>query len=68
MKPQKISWQVTGTRHDPYILAHPIIPEVEKGPNTFVDRGEYLHPQVYEFFGGSRLFTPIRNFFNLLSP
>ena len=38
----KVSWQVTGTRHDPYILANPIIPVVEKGPNALVKKGEYL--------------------------
>jgi len=38
----EISWQVTGNRHDPYILANPIIPEVEKGPDALVDKGEYL--------------------------
>jgi len=35
----KVSWQVTGIRHDPYILANPIIPEVEKGPGQLVDKG-----------------------------
>jgi hypothetical protein len=43
----KISWQVTGIRHDPYILAYPIIPEVEKGPSQLVDKGQYLFPQFY---------------------
>ncbi len=38
----KISWQVTGIRHDPYMRAHPIIPEVEKGPNQPVDKGQCL--------------------------
>ena len=38
----KVSWQVTGIRHDPYILANPIIPEVEKGPDALVEKGEYL--------------------------
>ena len=38
----KISWQVTGVRHDPYILANPIVPEVFKGPNSLVERGEYV--------------------------
>lgn len=37
-----ISWQVTGIRHDPYILANPIKVEVEKGPDALVDRGELL--------------------------
>ena len=43
----RVSWQITGIRHDPYILAYPIIPEVEKGPDQLVNRGEYLHPNVY---------------------
>lgn len=38
----EISWMVTGIRHDPYILAHPIIPEVEKGPRQIVDKGECI--------------------------
>ena len=38
----EISWMVTGIRHDPYILANPIIPEVEKGPGQLVDKGEYV--------------------------
>lgn len=38
----KVSWQVTGVRHDPYILAHPIIVEVLKGPGQPVGRGECL--------------------------
>ena len=38
----KISWQVTGVRKDPFILENPIIPEVEKGPNQIVDKGECI--------------------------
>ena len=44
----RVSWQVTGVRHDPYILANPIIPEVEKSPNEIVNKGEYLSPELYE--------------------
>jgi hypothetical protein len=36
----KVSWQVTGTRHDPYILANPIIVEKLKTNDTPVKRGE----------------------------
>lgn len=36
----EVSWMVTGIRHDPYILAHPIVPEVEKGPSALLDKGE----------------------------
>ena len=43
----RISWQVTGVRQDPFILALPIIPEVEKGPGQFVDKGKYLFPEFY---------------------
>jgi hypothetical protein len=35
----RVSWQVTGIRQDPYILANPIINEVEKGPGALVDKG-----------------------------
>ena len=45
---QKVSWQVTGIRHDPLIKANPIVVEVEKGPNALVPKGEYLIPEVYE--------------------
>lgn len=38
----RVSWQVTGSRHDPYIVKHPIINEVYKGVGQPVDRGEYL--------------------------
>jgi hypothetical protein len=41
-----ISWQVTGIRHDPYILAHPIIVEVEKGPGQPVKKGECLFEEL----------------------
>ena len=40
----EVSWQVTGVRKDPYALAHPLVPEVEKEP---ANRGTYLHPEVY---------------------
>ncbi len=38
----KVSWQITGIRHDPYILAHPIMVEVEKGPDELVNKGECI--------------------------
>lgn len=43
----KVSWQVTGIRHDPFIRAHPIVTEVEKGPDELVKKGEYLFPEFY---------------------
>lgn len=39
----QVSWQVSGIRHDPFIEANPIIPEVFKGPNELVNRGEFLY-------------------------
>jgi hypothetical protein len=38
----RVSWQVTGIRHDPYIRTHPITPEVDKGPGQPVAKGECL--------------------------
>jgi len=43
----RVSWQVTGIRHDRFIEAHPIIPEVEKGPDELVDKGEYVCKECY---------------------
>jgi hypothetical protein len=43
----RISWQVTGIRHDPFIEAHPIIPVVEKSSSTLVDKGTFLFPEYY---------------------
>jgi|GEM_PF-1747221 len=39
----EVSWQITGSRHDPYILANPIQVEVEKGPDAMKDKGECLY-------------------------
>jgi hypothetical protein len=38
----RVSWQVTGIRHDPLIEKNPIIPEVPKGPDALVPVGECL--------------------------
>ncbi|MBI5457480.1 hypothetical protein HY971_02020 [Candidatus Kaiserbacteria bacterium] len=38
----QVSWMVTGVRHDPYVLAYPIIPEVEKGPRALLNKGECI--------------------------
>jgi len=43
----KISWQVTGIRHDPYILANPVIPEVAKSPDEHRDVGQYVCTECY---------------------
>jgi hypothetical protein len=40
----KVSWQVTGIRHDAFADAHRIEVEVEKAPQ---DRGHYLHPELF---------------------
>jgi hypothetical protein len=39
----KVSWQLTGIRHDAYADAHRIAVEVEKPAN---ERGKYLHPEL----------------------
>lgn len=43
----KVSWQVTGVRHDAYILANPIVPVVDKGPGQLVDKGQFLCQECY---------------------
>jgi hypothetical protein len=40
----KVSWQVTGVRHDPYAKAHPLQVSVDKGAD---ERGYYIHPELY---------------------
>ena len=38
----RVSWQVTGIRHDPYIVANPVINDVLKSDETLVKKGECL--------------------------
>ena len=40
----KVSWQVTGVRHDAYAQANPLAVEVEKPAN---ERGFYINPALY---------------------
>ena len=40
----KVSWQVTGVRHDAYAVAHPLIVEQAKSEN---EAGYYIHPELY---------------------
>jgi len=40
----KVSWQVTGVRHDAYAKTHPLVVEVKK---SATERGHYLHPDAY---------------------
>jgi hypothetical protein len=42
----RVSWQVTGVRHDPYIEANPLQVEVVKGPDELVDKGECMHQEA----------------------
>ena len=39
----KVSWQVTGIRHDAYAEAHRVQVEEDKGK----ERGTYLHPELF---------------------
>ena len=41
---QKVSWQVTGIRQDPYADAHRVTPEVDKEPENI---GKYLHAKEW---------------------
>lgn len=47
----KVNWQVTGIRNDPFIVANPIINEVEKGPEALVDKGVFLFAGYAELLG-----------------
>jgi hypothetical protein len=40
----KVSWQVTGVRHDAYAKAHPLQVTVDKSE---AERGYYIHPELY---------------------
>jgi hypothetical protein len=40
----KVSWQVTGVRHDAYAKAHPLHVSVDKPEG---ERGYYIHPDLY---------------------
>ena len=40
----KVSWEVTGIRHDAYAEAHPSPVEIEK---PTAERGHYLHPELF---------------------
>jgi hypothetical protein len=40
----KVSWQVTGVRHDEWANAHRMQVEVEK---TGKERGTYLYPELF---------------------
>lgn len=40
----KVSWQVTGVRHDAYAKVHPLAVSVDKPEN---ERGYYIHPELY---------------------
>jgi len=44
----RISWQISGVRKDPYILANPIVNEVPKTKNTIVPRGEFLYSKGFD--------------------
>jgi hypothetical protein len=48
----KVSWQVTGTRHDPYAEQNRIIVEEDKAAN---ERGRYVYPSAYGQAAENRL-------------
>ena len=41
---QRVSWQLTGIRRDPWAAAHPLLVEEDK---AVAERGSYRHPEVY---------------------
>jgi len=59
----RASWQVTGIRHDPYILANPIVPEVKKGRAERVKKGEF----IFKGYEATATLPLVRPFLELLS-
>lgn len=53
----KVSWQVTGIRHDAYAKANRIVVEEDKAVEA---RGYYLHPEVYGY-GKEKSIDAVRN-------
>jgi hypothetical protein len=53
----KVSWQVTGIRHDAYAEAHRIPVEEEKKPD---EKGRYIHPELFGHAGEPSIGTPQR--------
>lgn len=47
----RVSWQVTGVRHDLYIEQNPSKTEVAKGPDELVPKGTFLYPELYNTDG-----------------
>lgn len=41
----KVSWEITGRRHDAWAMDNPLLPEVEK---TAEERGRLLHPEAHD--------------------
>jgi hypothetical protein len=53
----KVSWQVTGVRHDAYANAHRIPTEEDKIGD---DRGSYLHPELFDQSEAKRIVIPLQ--------
>ena len=48
----KVSWQVTGVRHDAWAKANPLEPEQDKEGD---DRGRYLYPEGFGAAASQRI-------------
>ncbi|MBL7828308.1 MAG: collagen-like protein [Saprospiraceae bacterium] len=55
----KVSWQVTGIRHDPWAERNRIVPELEK---TGHEKGKYLQPDLYGLPEDLQMHPPAKNF------
>jgi hypothetical protein len=51
----KVSWQVTGIRHDAFARAHPVVVEQDKNS---AERGRYLNPEELGFPPSSAITRP----------
>lgn len=63
----RVSWQITGTRHDAYIEANPILVEEEKGPDAVIEKGEYFFEGYKPDFTMKNLYSGFEDIFYGLS-
>ena len=54
----RVSWQVTGSRQDPWAQAHPLVVEENKPEN---EQGYYRHPELYNRDQAQSIYRGVRS-------
>jgi hypothetical protein len=62
----KVSWQVTGNRHDAYAAANPPLYVVTKGPDAARNKGEFVFDGYASSTSSGSFFTSFASFFSSL--